>query len=100
MAEDEFIEEDQGVSGYADNGMDDWDRDERSETEDEDEDGTFFFFSGRSRRRILELIFSVVQILNGKRGKRRRKNRRRNSKLLKQRGKLNYHKSLTVRTLI
>ncbi|GAA5981594.1 hypothetical protein JCM5350_008038 [Sporobolomyces pararoseus] len=38
LAEDEFIEEDQGVSGYADNGMDDWDRDERSETEDEDED--------------------------------------------------------------
>lgn len=41
LAEDEFIEEDQGVSGYADNGMDDWDRDERSESDDEDEDGAF-----------------------------------------------------------
>ncbi|GAA5933341.1 uncharacterized protein JCM15063_001288 [Sporobolomyces koalae] len=38
LAEDEFIEEDQGVSGYADNGMDDWDRDERSESDDDDDD--------------------------------------------------------------
>ncbi|GAA5895334.1 uncharacterized protein JCM6883_001475 [Sporobolomyces salmoneus] len=38
LAEDEFIEEDQGVSGYADNGMDDWDREERSQSEDDDDD--------------------------------------------------------------
>jgi DNA polymerase alpha subunit A len=42
LAEDEFIEEDQGVSGYADNGMDDWDREERSESDD-DEDGELSF---------------------------------------------------------
>ncbi|GAA5826931.1 hypothetical protein JCM5353_004769 [Sporobolomyces roseus] len=38
LAEDEFIEEDQGVSGYADNGMDDWDRENRSESEDDDDE--------------------------------------------------------------
>ncbi|GAA6059765.1 hypothetical protein JCM10212_001973 [Sporobolomyces blumeae] len=37
LAEDEFIEEDQGVSGYADNGMDDWDR-ERSESDEDDDE--------------------------------------------------------------
>ncbi|GAA5897364.1 hypothetical protein JCM5296_004143 [Sporobolomyces johnsonii] len=37
LMEDDFIEEDNGVSGYADNGQDDWDR-SASEDEDEDED--------------------------------------------------------------
>lgn len=35
LMEDDFIEEDEGVSGYADNGMDEWDR---SASEDEEED--------------------------------------------------------------
>ncbi|GAA5950464.1 hypothetical protein JCM10213_003586 [Rhodosporidiobolus nylandii] len=35
LMEDDFIEEDDGVSGYADNGMDEWDR---SASEDDDED--------------------------------------------------------------
>ncbi|GAA5888512.1 hypothetical protein JCM6882_008978 [Rhodosporidiobolus microsporus] len=37
LMEDDFIEEDDGVSGYADNGMDEWDR-SGSEREDEEED--------------------------------------------------------------
>lgn len=36
LAEDDFIEEDNGVSGYADNGEDHWDRSEEDE-EDEQE---------------------------------------------------------------
>lgn len=34
--EDDFIEEDNGVSGYADHGMDDWDRSGSEKDEDED----------------------------------------------------------------
>ena len=41
MAEDDFIEEDNGVSGYADNGMEDWDRSEASS--DEEEKGKVLF---------------------------------------------------------
>ncbi|BGP09423.1 DNA-directed DNA polymerase alpha catalytic subunit pol1 [Rhodotorula toruloides] len=37
LMEDDFIEEDDGVSGYADNGMDDWDR-SASEHDDDDDD--------------------------------------------------------------
>lgn len=33
LAEDDFIEEEGGVSGYADNGMDDWDRSSGDEEE-------------------------------------------------------------------
>ncbi|GAA5986163.1 hypothetical protein JCM11641_004732 [Rhodosporidiobolus odoratus] len=36
LMEDDFIEEDEGVSGYADNGMDEWDR-SASENDDEEE---------------------------------------------------------------
>ncbi|BGP49603.1 DNA-directed DNA polymerase alpha catalytic subunit pol1 [Rhodotorula kratochvilovae] len=36
LMEDDFIEEDNGVSGYADNGMDEWDR-SASENDDDDE---------------------------------------------------------------
>lgn len=35
LAEDDFIEEDNGVSGYADNGEDHWDRSGGSEDEEE-----------------------------------------------------------------
>lgn len=35
LAEDDFIEEDNGVSGYADNGEDHWDRSSEEEEEDE-----------------------------------------------------------------
>lgn len=33
LQEDDFIEEDDGVSGYADNGMEDWDRSDDSAEE-------------------------------------------------------------------
>lgn len=36
LMEDDFIEEDDGVSGYADHGMDDWDRSGSERDEDED----------------------------------------------------------------
>ncbi|GAA6028504.1 hypothetical protein JCM8097_007252 [Rhodosporidiobolus ruineniae] len=37
LMEDDFIEEDGGVSGYADNGMDEWDRSGSEQDEDDDE---------------------------------------------------------------
>lgn len=44
MKDDFVVDEDgDGASGYADNGMDDWDRGGSSE-EDEEEEGTFFSF--------------------------------------------------------
>lgn len=39
LAEDDFIEEDNGVSGYADNGEDHWDRSDESEDEEERGEG-------------------------------------------------------------
>lgn len=36
LAEDDFIEEDNGVSGYADNGEDHWDRSEEEEDEEDE----------------------------------------------------------------
>lgn len=36
LAEDDFIEEDNGVSGYADNGEDHWDRGEEEENEEDE----------------------------------------------------------------
>ena len=39
LMEDDFIEEDNGVSGYADHGMDEWDRSGSEKDEDEDMDG-------------------------------------------------------------
>lgn len=39
LMEDDFIEEDNGVSGYADNGMDEWDRSASDGEHDDDEKG-------------------------------------------------------------
>lgn len=39
LMEDDFIEEDNGVSGYADNGMDEWDRSASDGEGDDDEKG-------------------------------------------------------------
>ncbi|GAA6024619.1 hypothetical protein JCM10207_001023 [Rhodosporidiobolus poonsookiae] len=40
LMEDDFIEEDEGVSGYADNGMDDWDRSgsEKGQSDEDDDE--------------------------------------------------------------
>ncbi|GAA5873099.1 hypothetical protein JCM8547_006792 [Rhodosporidiobolus lusitaniae] len=37
LMEDDFIEEDEGVSGYADNGMDEWDRSASDDSGDDEE---------------------------------------------------------------
>jgi DNA polymerase alpha subunit A len=57
LQEDDFIEEDDGVSGYADNGMEDWDRSDDSA----EERGESYSCSsgsgveeGRRGRRVLE----------------------------------------------
>ncbi len=50
LMEDDFIEEDNGVSGYADHGMDEWDRSGSEKEEDEDMDGadaSAFFLPAR-----------------------------------------------------
>ena len=49
LMEDDFIEEDNGVSGYADNGMDEWDR-SASENDDDDEKGALSRWPFETRR--------------------------------------------------
>jgi len=80
LAEDEFIEEDQGVSGYADNGMDDWDRENRSESEDDDdEEGQSNSHSTHSAPKNEKVDSELLdyQMQRRRRGNRRGKSRRR-----------------------
>lgn len=51
LMEDDFIEEDNGVSGYADHGMDEWDRSgsEKDEDADEGDDSMSLSYGGSSQ---------------------------------------------------
>ncbi|KWU44823.1 hypothetical protein RHOSPDRAFT_17356 [Rhodotorula sp. JG-1b] len=52
LMEDDFIEEDNGVSGYADHGMDEWDRSGSENDEDEDMDGADATAKKRAKERL------------------------------------------------
>lgn len=62
LMEDDFIEEDDGVSGYADNGMDDWDRSaSEHDDDDDDEKGALTLFIGGNLKLTLPFRYRTTE---------------------------------------